>query len=167
MEMEGNEMPQKIMQQNEQDLDPEKADFYQKIRHSLRLWAREKGTSSRWTEYLLLAPDMFHLLCKLALAREIPMHEKTALATAIAYFILPIDLMPEGFIGPIGYMDDVVLASYVLNSMINGQNPEIVKKYWAGEQDIFVEVRSVLDKADQILGGGLWQKLKNSLKQKP
>jgi len=74
----------------------EKGDFYQQLRADIRTWLETKtGRSSKWSEYLLVAPDLFHLLCKLALDKEVPAGEKAKLAGAIAYFVSPIDLLPE------------------------------------------------------------------------
>jgi uncharacterized membrane protein YkvA (DUF1232 family) len=33
----------------------------------------------------------------------------------IAYIISPLDLLPEGIIGPAGYAEDIALAAYVIN----------------------------------------------------
>ena len=48
-------------------------DFYQKMRSDIRDWVQSKtGKESQWSEYLLLEPDLFHLLAKLALDKEVP-----------------------------------------------------------------------------------------------
>ena len=52
-------------------------DFYQQLRGEIREWLQTKtGQSSKWSEYLLLAPDLFHLLCKLAVDKDVPAKEK-------------------------------------------------------------------------------------------
>ena len=74
------------------------SDFYQRLRISIRDWlATEEGSSNKWSEYLLLAPDFFHLLCKLSIDRDVPTKEKAKLAVAIAYFVSPLDLLPVAF----------------------------------------------------------------------
>jgi len=138
-------------------------DFYQELRVKIKNWARtDDGQSNQWTEYLLFAPDLFHLLCKLTLDKDIMIADKAKLAGAITYFISPIDLIPEGILGPIGYIDDIALAAYVLNSIINNSDPEVVRRHWAGENDVLDVIKQILSVADQMVGSGLWGRIKKS-----
>ncbi len=140
-------------------------DFYQKMRTDIRTWVKSKtGQQSQWSEYLLLAPDLFHLLAKLALDNDIPNAEKAKIAGALAYFISPIDLLPEALIGPLGYLDDVALAAYVINSVMKNSDPAIVTRHWAGEQDILELVQQIVDVASDMLGNKIWDKLKRMVK---
>ncbi|MHB8132021.1 MAG: YkvA family protein, partial [Mobilitalea sp.] len=99
--------------------------------------------------------------CKLSIDRDVNVTDKAKLAGAIAYFVSPVDIIPEALLGPVGYVDDVALAAYVLNSIINNTDPEVIKRNWAGEQDILVVVQSILRVADEMVGSGLWKKLKS------
>ena len=145
----------------------QKKDFYQDLRIKMREWLKTKeGMDSKWGEYLMFAPDLFHLLCKLSIDKDVPVKEKAKLAGAIAYFVSPIDLLPEALIGPLGFADDISLAAYVLNSIMNKTDPEIVKKHWAGEEDILVVVKKILKAADEMVGQGLWKKLKRLIDTK-
>ncbi|NQV30903.1 MAG: DUF1232 domain-containing protein [Candidatus Marinimicrobia bacterium] len=140
-------------------------DFYQKMRAEIRGWLQTKtGKSTQWSEYLLLAPDLFHLLAKLAMDKDVPSSEKAKIAGALAYFISPIDLIPEALFGPIGYLDDVALAAYVINSVMKNCDPAIVTRHWAGEQDILTLVRQIVDVAADMLGNNIWDKLKRMVK---
>lgn len=94
------------------------------------------------------------------------MEEKGKLAIVIAYFISPLDLIPEGFVGPVGYIDDVALSCYALNSIINKTDVEIVKSLWAGKGDILKIIKKVLETADEVIGKGLWLKIKRLLSGK-
>jgi uncharacterized membrane protein YkvA (DUF1232 family) len=107
-----------------------------------------------------LAPDLFHLLCKLMLEKDIPKAKKVKLAGVIAYFILPVDLLPEALFGPVGYLDDIALTAYVLNDIINDVNPEIVTRNWAGEREILNLVKTILVNSDKMVGSGLWRKIR-------
>ena len=134
-------------------------DFYQQIRDSVRGWVKDKGVDYKFADYLLAAPDLFHLLCKLAVDKEVPAGEKAKLAGAIAYFVSPVDLIPEAFAGPVGYIDDVAMAAFVLNSIINKTSPEIVQRHWAGDKNILDLVQQILQVADEMVGSGLWKKI--------
>ena len=142
-------------------MDKEHLDFYQKLRKDVKHWvSKNVDKDSKWSEYILIAPDIFHLLCKLSVEKNVPASKKIKLIGAIAYFISPIDLMPEGLIGPIGYLDDIALAAYVLNDLINEIDPQIIRKHWAGEKDILDLIKTILANADKMIGGKLWQKIR-------
>ena len=135
-------------------------DFYQQMRDRIRIWLKGKDVNYQFADYLLAAPDLFHLLCKLAIDKEVPVSEKAKLAGAIVYFISPFDFLPEALIGPLGYIDDVAMAAFVLNSVINKTNPEIVRRHWAGDKDILDLIQQILQVADEMVGSGLWAKIR-------
>ncbi|MBN1997865.1 DUF1232 domain-containing protein [candidate division KSB1 bacterium] len=140
-------------------------DFYHKLRRKIKNWlTTDESKEHKWTEYILAAPDLFYLLWKLSQDENVPSEEKIKLVAAIAYFISPVDLMPELFLGPIGYLDDIAVAAYVLNGLINKTNPEIVHKYWAGETDLLELLQRIIDSTDKMIGSGLWKKLKKVIK---
>ncbi len=146
-----------------QDLEQKKQrDFYQKMRDTIRAWLNNKGVDYKFAEYLLAAPDLFHLLGKLALDKEVPASEKAKLAGAIAYFMSPIDLIPEALTGPVGYVDDIVVAAIVLNSFVNNTNAEMVTRHWAGDKDVLELIQQILQVAEEMVGSGLWQKILKS-----
>ncbi|MFK4784819.1 YkvA family protein [Fusobacterium sp. MFO224] len=134
-------------------------DYYQKLRKKIRNWTQSKeGKTNKWSEYILTAPDLFHLLFKLSMDREVPTKEKAKLAAAIAYFICPLDFISEVILGPIGYVDDIALSAYVLNSIINNIDPEIVKRHWAGDQNILILIKKILEVSDEMVGHK-WKKI--------
>ncbi|OVE79180.1 hypothetical protein BVY01_03300 [bacterium I07] len=142
-----------------------KKDFYQKLRQSIMDWQdKDEARSSRILDYILIAPDLFHLLIKLMADKDVPITEKAKLAVAVGYFISPMDMIPELFFGPTGFLDDVVLASYALNGIINRVNPELILKHWAGEKDVLEFIQTTLSKADSLLGSGLVKRLKGMVK---
>ncbi|WP_425445889.1 YkvA family protein [Dethiothermospora halolimnae] len=135
--------------------------FYKKIREKIRKWSETKvGRNHKFVDYLLFAPDLFHLLCKMSIDKGVPAKEKAKLAAAIAYFISPLDLMPEVLVGPVGFLDDIAVAAYVLNAVINNTDENIVKKHWAGDGDVLEVIQSILKFADEMIGSGLWSKIK-------
>jgi uncharacterized membrane protein YkvA (DUF1232 family) len=135
-------------------------DFYQALRARIADWLQRKGKGFRHAQLLLIAPDLFHLLTRLMLDSRIPVAEKAALGAALAYFISPIDLLPEAVLGPVGYVDDVALAALALNRVINAGHGEVAKELWAGDGDLLVVLQQILEVADQALGSGVWEKLK-------
>ncbi len=137
------------------------SDFYQKIRKDVKRWVNDNlDIENKWVEYILAAPDLFHLLCKLTADSNIPSNKKLKLVAGIAYFISPVDLLPEMFLGPIGYLDDIAVAAFILNDLINEVDPQIVRKYWAGEQDVLDLIKTILANADEMIGSKMWQGIK-------
>lgn len=136
-------------------------DFYRNLRKKLRNWAKtEEGETNKWAEYLMVAPDLFHLMWKLSVDSRVPMGQKAKLVVAIAYFVSPVDLLPEGVLGPVGYLDDIAVAALALNSVVNETDRAIVDEYWAGDGDALETISEILRLADEMIGSGLWEKVK-------
>ena len=136
-------------------------DFYRRLRQKIKDWIQTKqGKSSKWAEYIMLAPDLFYLLYKLVADPAVPVNVKTKLALVITYFISPVDLLPEAIMGPVGFVDDIALTAYALHSIINELDPEILQKHWAGDQDVLEVLKNIMAIADDIIGSGLWKRLK-------
>lgn len=142
-------------------MDKEHDDFYKKMRGQIADFLEKKNF--KYADILLLAPDFFHLMVKLSLDKRVPQDKKVKLVAAILYFISPLDFLPEMIFGPIGYMDDLALAAYVLNDFINSGDLDIIYEHWAGESDILASIQNVLTVADHYLGKGLWQRIKRTL----
>lgn len=138
-------------------------DFYQALRARIASWLERKGKGFKHAQILLLAPDLFHLLTRLLFDARIPSSEKATLGATIAYFVSPIDLLPEALLGPAGYVDDVALAAFVLSRLINAGHGAVASEHWAGDGDLFEAIRRVLEIADEMVGSGLWQRLKDHL----
>ncbi len=133
-------------------------DFYIKLRKKIETYLQKHD--SKYTEYLLLAPDLFHLLVKLSIDDRVPADKKAKFIAVIAYFISPIDLLPEMFLGPLGYLDDIALTAYVLNQYINENDAAVVREIWAGDQDILTTIKNIVSTADKVIGSGLWKKIR-------
>jgi uncharacterized membrane protein YkvA (DUF1232 family) len=135
-------------------------DFYTALRARITGWLAQHGEGFRYAKLLLVAPDLFHLLCRLALDKRVPAAEKAKLAGAIAYFVSPLDIVPELILGPIGMLDDVAVAAFALNSLINSGQGEIAKELWAGDGDVLALIQQIVGAADEMLGAGVWKRLR-------
>ena len=145
--------------------DQDNDDYYQRLRIKFRKWAStDEGKNNKFAEFLMLVPDFFHLLCKLAMDKNIDIKTRGQLGLVVVYFVSPIDLIPEGIVGPVGYVDDLALTAYVLNRIINESNEEIVRNHWAGEGDVLEAIKKILKVADEMVGSGLWDKVKKVIR---
>ena len=142
-------------------MNQEQEDFYQGFRKKIQWWAKgESGKTNKYVEILLFGPDLFHLLCKLMVDATVSLGDKAKLGAAIAYFISPLDFLPEVILGPMGYVDDIALAAFVLNGIVNNADPEVVRKHWAGEEDVLNVIKRIIEMADQMVGSGLMKKIR-------
>ncbi|HEX9982265.1 MAG TPA: DUF1232 domain-containing protein [Thermoanaerobaculia bacterium] len=139
--------------------------FYDRIRDSIRRYLEGKGGALEKTgDYLLLVPDTFMLLWRLVNDPRVNGKNKMLLGSGIAYYFFPFDIIPEGFVGPIGYLDDLVFAVYMLNRMIGDTDVEVLREHWSGDEDVLHMIRRVLDAADNLVGSDLLTRLKNMVK---
>jgi uncharacterized membrane protein YkvA (DUF1232 family) len=136
------------------------ADFYQALHARIATWLKGKGKGFKHAQIILLAPDLFHLLARLMLDRRIPAAEKAKLGAALAYFISPVDLIPEALLGPAGYVDDVALAAFALSGLINAGHGAVARELWAGDGELLDVIQQVLEVADEMVGSRLWNRLK-------
>ena len=147
-----------------EESDQKQKDFYIKLRDKVTTWYENKtDTKPEYADYILLIPDFFYLLVKLSLDDRVPAMDKAKFAGVLAYIFSPIDFVPEAFFGPLGYLDDLVLACYVINLYVNQKeeaNRAVVSELWPGDQDLLSTIQSVLKKADKWIGSGALNKLK-------
>jgi uncharacterized membrane protein YkvA (DUF1232 family) len=144
----------------------ERADrFYDRMRAGIRSYLDKKGSATGTAgEYLLLAPDVFVLLWRLINDSRVNAKNKVMLGSGLAYYFFPLDIMPEGFLGPIGYLDDLVFAVYLLNKLLTDTDVEILREHWSGREDILETIRKILNAADNLVGSDILSKFKKNVK---
>jgi len=137
--------------------------FYDKVRQNIRGYLEKKGSlAGKSGEYLLLVPDMFMLLWRLINDGRVNSKNKVMLGSGLAYYLFPLDIMPEGFLGPIGYIDDLVFGVYLLNKMLTDTDPEILREHWSGSDDILATIQNVLNAADNLVGSDFLARFKKT-----
>lgn len=142
--------------------------FYDRLRRRVvRALERRGGKMGhRAASALLLVPDVFMLVARLALDKEVPKSTRAVLASTLAYFVLPLDLMPEGVIGPVGYLDDLVLALMALSQAFGKELEPYAEKYWSGSQPLRTVLGDVLVSANSLLGSNVYDRLRGVLAKK-
>ncbi len=128
----------------------------------MRKWLNSKaGENHKYANLLMWAPDLFHLLIKLSLDKRVAVDDKILLGAVIVYFVSPIDLMPEGLLGPVGYVDDIALAAWAIDRIIQNAGARVVRDHWAGESDVLAVIKKIAHVSHEMLGGTVWKKLKD------
>lgn len=135
-------------------------DFYKRLRARLDEWLQSReGRAYRFADYLLLLPDFVHLVIRLALDRRVPTELRTQTAAVLAYVMLPFDLVPEAFVGPVGFGDDLLLVALMVRRLLTTVPQEVVLEYWTGPTGLMKTIRTVLDAAEEMVGSRVWQRL--------
>ena len=86
------------------------------------------------TQLLKALPDLVRLIARLVGDPTLPRAAKVALAAAMVYLASPIDLIPD-FIPVVGYLDDLLLASLVIDGILNWVDRRLILKYWPGSPE--------------------------------
>lgn len=138
--------------------------FYDRLRQRIHAYVENKGAAVEKTaDYLMLVPDVFNLLWRLVNDARVSGKNKVLLGSGIAYFVFPFDVIPEAILGPMGYLDDLVFAAYVLNRMLVDTDIAILREHWAGEGDVLDTIRRVLGAADNLVDTKVADKLKKMM----
>ncbi len=135
--------------------------FYDRLRGRIERRLESRGKlGHQAAAALLLVPDVFIMLVRMALDEEVPKPTRALLASTLAYFILPIDLLPELVLGPVGFLDDLVLALTVLSQAFGDELEPYAEKYWSGSQSVRTAVSDVLEAAHGLVGADVYKRLK-------
>jgi uncharacterized membrane protein YkvA (DUF1232 family) len=142
--------------------------FYDKLRARILAAVERRGgkLAQPTVRALLLVPDVFMLLVRLSLDREVPASARALIGGAIAYFILPIDLFPEAVLGGVGYLDDLVLATAVLAHAFGGDLEPYARRHWSGPEDVRKVLADVAGAAHGLLGQNLYDRLSKLLSRR-
>ena len=131
--------------------------FYDRVRDRIeRHLERRAGKLGKGSaQALLLVPDVLLLLTRLFLDREVPRSTRAIIGGALAYFLLPADLAPEIVIGPIGFLDDLIIASTVLAQALGPDLESHAERYWSGSGRLREMLSEITRTGNQLLGADL------------
>jgi len=127
--------------------------FYQRLRRRLQRMTERAHIPPEKARYLLLAPDLFVLLARLARDPRVPGWVKRRLVACLVYFLSPVDLIPDFL--PLGFLDDVVVAAVTIHTVAIGMNavdPSVLEEHWEGEEEILPLLQEISVKTEAILG---------------
>ncbi len=142
--------------------------FYDGLRQRVTDFLEERGGSLGQTasDYLLLVPDVFILLSRLALDKQVPKDQRALIGSALAYFVMPIDLLPEIFVGPMGYLDDLVLTAAVLSRVFGDDLEMYTNRHWSGSDKLRGVLADISKTAESLVGKNVYAKITTLLRKK-
>jgi uncharacterized membrane protein YkvA (DUF1232 family) len=117
-----------------------------------------RGSESQLKEYAMFAPRLAKLIARLMRDPRVPARQKAILVILAAYLASPIDLIPD-FIPGIGVVDDLVLAAFALDQILNRVPEECIQEHWDGDEDVLKIVREILDIATGLVPDWLKKRL--------
>ena len=139
--------------------------FYDRLRATLSSFLARKGSSLGVAgEFLFFVPDVFILLWRLTNDKLVSGKNKVLLGTGLAYYIFPLDIVPEALLGPIGFMDDLVFGVFILNKLLGDTDAAVIRKHWSGSGDVLEMIQRVLASADSLVASDFLTKIKKIVK---
>jgi uncharacterized membrane protein YkvA (DUF1232 family) len=90
------------------------------------------GRKSQARELAVLLPNLVILFRGLLGDDRVPRSSKAWLWFALAWFLSPLDLVPE-FIPVVGPLDDAIVAALVLRHVLRRTERTVLEDHWRGE----------------------------------
>lgn len=101
-------------------------------------------------DVILIMPNLVKLVARLLRDQRVPRRAKIAVAFAAAYVVSPVDLIPDK-IPVVGWVDDILIMMFALDSIIQRAGPEVVEELWDGPGDLLALVRDIVSLARYIV----------------
>jgi uncharacterized membrane protein YkvA (DUF1232 family) len=132
------------------DLRAREKRLYDRLRS--RIATVEPGARSGVRDLLLFLPDFIVLLVRLAQDPRVPAGSKALALFGVGYALSPIDLLPEIFFGPLGFVDDLLVVAAAVSRIVNHVHPDLVRSHWPGQGDVLDVVHRVTAWSETIIG---------------
>ena len=104
-----------------------------------------------YDDLLIYTPKFYELLVHIMHDPRIDWQIKLMINSALAYFVVPNDVIPEDEYGAVGYIDDLFLCSHVLVEIKNKVSEELLTEYWDENDDICNLVDDVNKRTKKII----------------
>ena len=112
--------------------------------------ARYEG---RHDDLIYQAPALYRLLTQMLDDKRLPGRLRPLVACAIAYFILPADIISEDIYGPYGYVDDIWLCAWVADVVQRQVGcSDILTENWDGEALLLPLLQEILAQEQDLIG---------------
>ncbi|HSD56722.1 MAG TPA: DUF1232 domain-containing protein [Methanotrichaceae archaeon] len=111
------------------------------------------GYKGELSDLISNAPALYRLMTRLLDDPALPKEMSQLVIAAIAYFILPEDVIPEDKYGPRGYVDDLFLCAFVADQVMRETgSEEILTRNWDGKVSIVPLIKNILEREKELLG---------------
>lgn len=120
-------------------------DFYDVLSENLDSYNGE------YASFIDHGPKLFKLLTEILNEKKINQDLRLDISAAIAYYVVPMDVIPEQIYGPYGYIDDIYITVYVIKKIANELGYEMLEILWEGEGDLEMVVKDCYEKSLEVL----------------
>ena len=101
-------------------------------------------------KFIFYIHDFFKLLCNL-LDENLKPEDRRKINSALAYFVIPNDVISEEIYGPMGYIDDIFLCTVVLKEIKEKYGSDLLNKLWSHDEDLDYVLEYSYNRSHQIL----------------
>lgn len=89
-----------------------------------------------YAPFIECGPNLFTLLCDILDYNKLNKKSRLEINSAIAYYVVPNDVIPEEIYGPYGYIDDIFVSTYVLKRIANEYGYEFLQDIWKSNSNV-------------------------------
>lgn len=112
--------------------------------------APDQNRRDKLLRYAKLAPQLVKLIWRVSRDPRVPARTKAILWVVTGYLASPIDLIPDFLFG-IGYADDLLIAAFALDQVLNRVPEEVILEHWEGDGDVLQVIREIVDIASAFV----------------
>lgn len=120
-------------------------DFYNTLVENLDSYNGE------YASFIDCGPNLFNLLCDLLEQPGIDRELRRDISSAIAYYVVPMDVVPEQIYGPYGYTDDIFISVYVLRKVAEEYGYEFLQNIWKRDNNVKEVMDDCYNKSTDLL----------------
>ncbi len=120
-------------------------DFHQVVKENV---SEYRG----WFDIVKWAPIFAATLMILSHDPRLQPRHRNWVNAAIAYFVLPDDVVSEEQHGAYGYLDDIFVSAYVSDRIAREVGWQVIEQAWKGELPARDVTRSVIQREQELLG---------------
>ena len=99
-----------------------------------------EGTK-KYSDYIFILPDIISLIYRLIKDKRVPIKTKLMMSAAIAYIVIPTDVIPNK-IPFIGAIDDIGVAFFALNKILKDVPLTIIVENWQGKNELLLVLKN-------------------------
>lgn len=125
-------------------MDTDFREFYNTLKENLDSYNGE------YASFIDYGPELFKLSCDILKDDKIGKDLRLEISAAIAYYVVPLDVIPETIYGPYGYIDDIYITVHVLKKIEEKFGYELLDKYWDFEEELKYILEETLTKCEEI-----------------
>lgn len=120
-------------------------DFYDVLVENL------ESFNGEYASFIDHGPKLFKLLADFLGYEHLKSQLKLKISAAIAYYVVPMDVIPETVHGAYGYIDDIFITAYVIRILADVYGYEFLSEYWEGEEDLEEVVELCYERSKEVL----------------